>query len=282
MSGHGCSDPFALLAVMMPNPRDIAEASRHDGRGARRPGRVSLPDACVRTLTDAIERGFYPAGSPLPSETELAERLAVSRATLREALRTLEDRQLVVRRHGRGTFVSTAPIVNDLHRNFGITAMIRAAGYQPSTAGQEIRTGPVPRDIADRLGLEPGDQVTGLRRIRLADKRPVVLSDEIFPARVLTAADLGRLEDSGQSLYAFLYKVLGIGIYRGLAELTPVKATADIAAGLQVVRGSLLLRISQLDYDDTGKAVMYSVEYHLPDWVRFSIERIGPGSAVDD
>ena len=47
-------------------------------------------------------------------------------------------------------------------------------------------------------------------------------------------------------------------------------------------RGGLLLRISQVDYDDTGKAVMYSIEHHLPDWVRFTVERIGPGSAVND
>ncbi|HEX9066843.1 MAG TPA: GntR family transcriptional regulator [Streptosporangiaceae bacterium] len=266
----------------MADRREMAVTPPTAARGSRRTARVSLPDACVRALTDAIERGIYPAGSPLPSENELADQLQVSRATLREALRTLEDRQLVVRRHGRGTFVSTAPIVNDLHRNFGITAMIRAAGYEPSTAGQEVTTGPAPRDAAERLGLARGETVTTLRRIRLADKRPVVLSVEVFPARLLTADDLARLSDSRQSLYGYLYAERGIAIHRGLAELTPVKAPAEIAAGLEVVRGSLLLCISQVDYDDTGKALMYSVEYHLPDWVRFTIERIGPGSAADD
>jgi UTRA domain len=66
------------------------------------------------------------------------------------------------------------------------------------------------------------------------------------------------------------------------AGLTPVKATADLATALDVPRGGLLLCISQVDYDDTGKAVMYSIEHHLPDWVRFTVERIGPGSAIDD
>jgi hypothetical protein len=40
--------------------------------------------------------------------------------------------------------------------------------------------------------------------------------------------------------------------------------------------------MSQVDYDETGKAVMYAIEYHLPDWVRFCIERIDQGSAVDE
>lgn len=267
----------------MSNPsRDLARAERPISGVPRRRSRVSLTDVCVQMLTDAIERGVYPPGSPLPSETDLAEQLDVSRATLREALRTLEDRQLIVRRHGRGTFVSQAPIVKDLHRNFGITAMIRAAGYHPATSDQAITTGPATREAADKLGLAPGEPVTTLRRTRLADKRPVVLSAEILPARILSAADLDQLGTTSQSLYAYLYRHRGIGIYRGLAELTPVKATADLAAALEVKRGDLLLCISQVDYDDAGKAVMYSIEHHLPDWVRFSIERIGPGSAVDD
>ena len=251
------------------------------GAVARR-ARPSLTDVCVQALTDAIEQGVYQPGSPLPSETDLAEQLEVSRATLREALRTLEDRQLIIRRHGRGTFVSQAPIVKDLHRNFGITAMIRAAGYHPATTGEHVTSSPATRDAADKLHLQTGDPVTTLRRIRLADNRPVVLSAEILPARLFAPADAAALTHTRQSLYAYLYRHRGIAIYRGLAELTPVKATAELAAALEVPRGGLLLCISQVDYDDTGKAVMYSIEHHLPDWVRFTVERIGPGSALDD
>jgi GntR family transcriptional regulator len=267
---------------MPKRPDDQSDQPRVLSSWPRQRSRVSLTDVCARALTEAIERGVYQPGSPLPSETDLAEQLDVSRATLREALRTLEDRQLIVRRQGRGTFVSQVPIVKDLHRNFGITAMIRAAGYHPATAAQHVSTGPAARDAADKLGLAPGDPVTTLRRTRLADKRPVVLSAEILPARILTPADAEQLTATHQSLYAYLYRHRGIGIYRGLAELTPVKATADLAAALEVKRGDLLLCISQVDYDDTGKAVMYSIEHHLPDWVRFTVERIGPGSAVDE
>jgi GntR family transcriptional regulator len=261
---------------------DTPAAGRNTPPRAGRRSRLSLTDVCVRSLTDAIERGVYPPGSPLPSETDLAEQLEVSRATLREALRSLEDRQLIVRRHGRGTFVSAAPIIKDLHRNFGITAMIRAAGYQPATAGQHLSTTPATPEAAARLGITPGDPVTTLRRTRLADRRPVVQSDEILPAAVVSAADLHDLAGPAQSLYAWLYRRRGIAIYRGLADLTPVRASADLAAALDIRRGDLLLCISQVDYDDTGKAVMYSIEHHLPDWVRFTIERTGPGSTVND
>src|SRR5215469_1290223 len=86
----------------MPASPPTADPGRRSQRvlsGHHRPTRQSLTDVCVQALTDAIERGVYPAGGPLPSETDLADQLDVSRATLREALRTLEDRQLIIRRH---------------------------------------------------------------------------------------------------------------------------------------------------------------------------------------
>ena len=154
-----------------------------------------------------------------------------------------------------------------------LMALLSGATRQESQDGQNHTSAPA---------LSPGDPVTILRRTRLADKRPVVTSTEILPARLFTPADAAALTHAHQSLYAYLYRHRGIAIYRGLAELTPVKATAELAAALDVPRGGLLLCISQVDYDDTGKAVMYSIEHHLPDWVRFTVERIGPGSALDD
>jgi GntR family transcriptional regulator len=188
----------------------------------------------------------------------------------------------VVRRHGRGTFVSAVPIVKDLHRNFGITAMIRAAGYHPATADQTFERVIATREAAQKLALPADSHVAVLRRVRLADKRPVVLSEEILPEQLLSDDDVDSLTDRHQSLYAFLYRERGVTIYRGRADLFPVKATAELARALEVKRGDILLCISQVDFDDAGRAVMYSVEYHVPDWVQFSIERIGPGSAVDD
>jgi GntR family transcriptional regulator len=248
---------------------------------SREPARGSLTDSCVEALTRAIGSGAYLPGSPLPSETDLAAQLDVSRATLREALRTLEEQRLITRRHGRGTFVSEVPIVKDLHRNFGITAMIRAAGYHPSTLNQNLEKTTATREIAGKLGLKTGSPVMKLRRLRLADERPVVLSTEILPGHIFNQPDLDLLSDDGQSLYTYLYREKGIAIYRGWAELIPMRATADLAAALEVKRGTVLLCISQVDFDDRGTAVMYSIEHHVADWVRFNIERIGPGSAVD-
>ena len=101
--------------------------------------RVTLTQSCAEALEEAIELGTYRPGSRFPSEAELAEQLSVSRPTPRESLRLLEERGMIIRRHGRGTFVRERPIRKELNRNFGITSMIRGRGLQAIGARQQFR-----------------------------------------------------------------------------------------------------------------------------------------------
>src|SRR3954451_12198955 len=68
-------------------------------------------ESCVEQLATTIRLGVYPRGSTLPPERELAERLQVSRATLREAMAALRQAGLVETTRGRGggTVVTMKP-----------------------------------------------------------------------------------------------------------------------------------------------------------------------------
>jgi GntR family transcriptional repressor for pyruvate dehydrogenase complex len=68
-------------------------------------------EACVEQLATAIRLGVYPRGTTLPAERHLAERLNVSRATLREAMAALREAGLVETTRGRGggTVVTLRP-----------------------------------------------------------------------------------------------------------------------------------------------------------------------------
>jgi GntR family transcriptional regulator len=244
-------------------------------------GRVSLTQSCADAIAAAITTGAYAPGAQLPAEAQLASNLGVSRATLRDALRQLQDRGLIIRRHGRGTFVAKRPIRKDLNRNFGITAMIRSGGYQPGTCGFELRAEAADRELAQSLGLTPGDPVTVLDRIRLADDRPVVWSRDAVPRKWLDVADAEVMSSDDASLYGLLYKLHQVTVYRGVAELSPKSATASLADRLQVRRGAPLLYIKQVDYDGSGTPVLCSIEYHVSDWISFTLERVGPGPAAD-
>jgi GntR family transcriptional regulator len=219
-----------------------------------------------------------PAGSQLPPEPELAAELGVSRATLREALRSLEDEGLVRRTRGAGTFVADRPrMANSLDANFGVSDAIRFSGMEPGTEQGTLRVEAAPAEEAERLDLDPGEDVVVVDRVRTADGRPVVLSRDIIAMR-LTGDDpavLRLLETS--SVYEVLERELGVTIHHGLATFRPTRADGHVASRLRVPRETLLLYIRQVDFDETGRPVVSSHEHHLADAFEFSVVRRGPG-----
>jgi GntR family transcriptional repressor for pyruvate dehydrogenase complex len=68
----------------------------------------TVTDAAIATIRERIEAGVYPVGSLLPAQRQLSEELAISRASLREALSTLEALGLLMIRPGKGVYVESA------------------------------------------------------------------------------------------------------------------------------------------------------------------------------
>ncbi len=246
--------------------------------------RATLADSCLGVLLSAIQAGTYQAGSQLPSETRLAESLGVSRATLREALRLLQERGIIQRLHGRGTYVtdpaSAKRINKDLDRNSGITTMIEAAGHVPSTRAQRTACRPASPETAELLRLPVGATVWSIERLRLADDRPVVFSTDTLARELLTDDDVEMLSAGTASLYELLFRTHGVVIERGEATLVPVTASRRLAGQLGVRPGEPLLCIKQVDFTRDGSPVLYSVEHHVSDWVTFSVTRQGPGGTA--
>lgn len=241
-----------------------------------RPKRRTLTDATVTAIADAIRGNKFPPGSQLPSELELMQILGVSRTTLREALRTLEEQGSIIRRRGLGTFVSERSIVKDLSINFGITEMIRQAGFTPKTIQCGVLREAASPKVAGHLEIVEGAPVFVVRRLRLANDTPIVWSDERLPAAILDEHPPDEDELKNESLYDYLEKHHGIRIYQGTAVLRPIPAPKEVAEKLQVPRNSTILLISQTDSDEARRPVIYSEEYHLSDKITFLIHRKGP------
>ena len=129
--------------------------------------------------------GELPAGTRLPSEPELAAELQVSRATF-EALRAMELEGLLRRRQGSGTFVAEHPrMASSLDMNFGVTDAIQAAGMTAGIADGRHWVEPASAGEAALLALEPGQDVLVIERVRTAEGKPVVLSRDLFPSRLV-------------------------------------------------------------------------------------------------
>jgi GntR family transcriptional regulator len=248
------------------------QASMH----ARR--RPSLVEQVRESLFEELTAGKLPPGAKLPNETELAERFTVSRSTIREAVGSLMDAGYLARRHGSGTYVTASPRTRHrLETTVSYTGMIRDAGHTPSEAVVRKETRKPSETERELLGLGDGEALVEVERVRLADRRPVIYSRDRIPVAML-GDEPEELLDS--SLYGILADA-GHPVARATAQLTPTVADARLAKLLEVKRGTPLLRIDQVDYDERGRTVMLSAEWHLADVFELIVNRRASASGDD-
>jgi GntR family transcriptional regulator len=239
--------------------------------------RPSLVEEVRQALLEDLTSGGLAPGAKLANETELAERFGVSRPTIREAVRGLMDAGYLARRHGSGTFVTSSPRTrHPLETTVSYTGMIRAAGQKPgeTVLSKGVR-GP-DEDERELLDLhDEEDRVIEIERIRLAGRRPVIYSRDRIPVALLGDYSEAALNSSLYSLLA----AAGHPVARAGARLVPTVAGARLARLLAVKRGAPLLHIDQVDYDERGRPVMLSHEWHVADAFELFVNRRAMPSA---
>jgi GntR family transcriptional regulator len=213
------------------------------------------------------------AGEKLPSEPKLAKTLGVSRATLREAMRTFETEGLIRRQQGVGTFVvhPTHVIDTGLEVLESIETMAGRLGLQVSMGELQIDRRKATDFEAKQLHIQPEEEVVVFERVMAVDMRPVAYLVDILPSAVLNEEDL-----SGN----FNGSVLDLLLQRGVpplansrCDIQAVAANTQVARALGIQRGDVLLKFEAILLTTWGKVVDYSLSYFLPGTFRFHVVR---------
>lgn len=154
----------------------------------------------IDRLKQDIEKGLYKEREKLPSEFDLAKQLGVSRATLREALRILEEENVIIRRHGVGTFVNAKPLfTSGIEQLNSVTNMIEIAGMSPGTIFLSSSTqGPTEEDVR-RFNCSLDEEIVVIERVRTANGEPVVYCIDKVPEKFCQTIFL--LKRSRSSIY---------------------------------------------------------------------------------
>jgi len=135
----------------------------------------SLADQVLRILIDRIKEGIYPPNSQLPPENELIEEFNVSRATLRSAYAKLEERKLIQRRQGIGTFVSKQlSIANPLFQMIDFDDRIAMQGFEAGFEQLEASIPPTDAGISTKLEIEERSNTLQIKKIWTADDQPII------------------------------------------------------------------------------------------------------------
>jgi GntR family transcriptional regulator len=213
-----------------------------------------------------------PAGSRLVSEPELAKQLGVSRATLREAMRTFETQGLIRRRQGAGTYVvGKAPVLDaGLEVLESIETMAQRLKLQITVSDLHIESVEAEGDHANGLGVADGARLTRIRRVICADTRPVAYLIDTLPEEILKPSDLP--EGFHGSVLDFLLE-RGDDLRISRAAVSATNATAEVAKALEIQRGDVLLQFVSQIYTADGKVVDYTVSYFIPGYFNFHVVR---------
>jgi len=211
---------------------------------------VPLYFQVAQQLEQLITSGELVAGTRLENEVALADRLGVSRPTMRAAIAYLVDRGLLARQRGIGTEVLRPRV----HRRAELTSLyddLAAADSRPRTAVRSLSVEPASDAAAAALELSPGAEVYVLERLRYAGDEPLALMSNILPVGLLSLA-AADLEQHG--LYSLL-RAAGAVPKSAQQSISAKTATAAEARALGESRGAALLTMQRTAYDRSGRPI---------------------------
>jgi GntR family transcriptional regulator len=239
-----------------------------------KPDRVSLATQAQQYLLRLIEDGAYQPGEQLPSETGLASQLGISRATLREALQNLEQDGMVLRRHGVGTFVaqsSEGRLESGLERLESILELAARQGMQLHFDRLWVQSVPADSELCDRLKVVPGTPLTCVRRVIVADGRPVAYMVDLVPASILSPTDIDGTFSG--SVLDLLRQNQDLQVGQAVADIIALNVEADLAEKLAIEPGQAVLLLEEIVFDTEGRALDCSRNYFVPEFFRFHLVR---------
>jgi GntR family transcriptional regulator len=216
-----------------------------------------------------IEAGDLRTGEAVPSERDLAKLHKVSLMTARHALATLEREGVVERRRGIGTFVSAPKI----HFN-KLMSYTEQMASRNMTAGSKVLFGRIidnEQEANARLSLSPKSSVLKLERLRHAAGEPFALETCYLSAAQFSGLLSAPLDQ--ESLFGVLERDFHVELGYADEEVDATGADSRTADLLGIPRREPLLRIRQVIFSTTGKAILYVLGFYRSDRHNLVIRR---------
>jgi GntR family transcriptional regulator len=212
---------------------------------------VPLYHQLAEQLSGAIASGMLQPGDPFENEIALAERLSLSRPTVRRAIQELVNQGLLLRRRGLGTTVANRKV----HRRAELTSLyddLKRDGGRPATT---VLKHEIVRDerVATALDLPADAELLSIIRLRLSDERPLAILHNWLPP---VYNDITREDLEGQGLYAVMRDrgVRPVVAHQTIGARTP---TAAERRHLGLKPSEPVLTMTRVAFDAVGNAVEY-------------------------
>jgi len=205
-------------------------------------------------ITQSLQTGQWRPGEMIPSEVELAGRFKVSQGTVRKAIDELAAENLVMRRQGKGTFVSTH---HEARARFRFLRLMPDEGlpHYPESKFIEVKRVRAPADVARLLDLKSGDAVIFIKRVQSFDGVPTIVEELWLPGLIFKGLTAERLVEYKGPMYGLFESEFGTRMIRAAEQIRAVCADEGEAALLQIKAGTPLLSSERVSFTYGDKAV---------------------------
>lgn len=211
------------------------------------------------TIKDLINSGEIQKGDRIPSEFELCKKYNVSRITVRNALSELESEGYLIKKQGKGTFVTKPKIFRPLEDTVGFTESCKNAGVDSTSIVLKKEILPLTQQYQNDLQLEKHDKILFIQRLRFAGGEPLMLENNYY-----SYDKYGFLmnEPLTGSLYELLAEKKGVICDHVLKSLiTVTSAHGELVKLLQVSMGAPLFVMDSVMGNTHNEPVHFSVQY---------------------
>ena len=204
----------------------------------------------------------------LPSEEELVQKYGVSRTTIRKAIQELERLELIEIRRGKGTFVRSEKITQDLSGLTGFVEDMVAVGLHPSAKVLSKATISATEEVARNLRIPIGTPVMQIKRVRLAEAVAISLDETYLPLELGQKVVENDLEI--YPIFSLLEGKYDTPLLEADYRLEAISADPAVAEALGIEIHAPIMLIERVSYSREQGPVDFEKLYYRGDKIRLS------------
>ena len=219
-------------------------------------------------LRKLIEQPEYQNGKLLPNEVHIAQRLGISRNTVRQATNKLVYEQLLVRKKGVGTKVAKNNIATRLNKWSSFTHEMDEKGVSFKNYTIKVSKVLPDKEIRQLFNIADGVKVVKLERLRGMEKGPIVYFISYFHPRT----GLTENEDYNKPLYEKLEQEHHITVAVSKEGISAILANKKLADKLNIAVGDPILFRKRVVCDPGDRPIEYNIGYYRADSFTYTID----------
>ena len=228
-------------------------------------------------MRDVYESNYY----KLPNEKELAQMFNVSRITIRAALDTFEQKGMVIRKQGSGTFINpeAMDIKTSLVPGLEFSNLIKKSGYKSTNKVIEAVVTKPNAELQEVFNINENEHVIRIGKVYFANNYPCIVSVDYIPNKVMKKDfNLNNYElfSGEKSVYNILSEfgeetilIDKIGI-----QAIPERESRIYLQNRRFLKCEAVLLNKSVNFNEANDPVMYTIEIHDTNFIKFDLMRV--------